>query len=118
MVAHRFVLVALVCSVACGGVVQTGEPGPTPTPSGGAGAASAGGGSSGSSDHLPTVDLPECKKGRSPESGAAPNCPYEYDGLCWDAKLDACGCACVGIKDSTCASGFPDSVGTVTVSCF
>lgn len=105
---------------ACGGVVETRDPIPDPTGSGGgAGASNAGGGSAGSLGG-PTVDLPECKKGRPVDSSGDtfPNCPYLHDSRCYDTKLDACACACAKLRDSTCSSGFPEPDGTTRVSCF
>ncbi len=103
-------------SVACGGIVQTGEPSPVPANE----PESSGGGAPAtpSTSNVPTVDLPPCKPGFSPAAHPGEPCPYVYDGLCYADKLSACGCACKGRSGSTCSSGFPALDGTTKVSCF
>src|SRR5438046_452641 len=112
----RRVFATLACgfSAACGGIVQTGEPGPSPTTGPDASVAA-----SSPAGSAPTVDLPQCKLGFSSSAHPELACPFVVDGLCYGDKLSACGCACKGRSGSTCTSGFPALSGgnAVSVTC-
>jgi hypothetical protein len=61
------------------------------------------------------VALPDCKLGSSPASGDP--CSFTTGGLCYETKIKACACACPRKTGTVCSSGFPNSVGSVVVSC-
>jgi len=54
-------------------------------------------------------ELPACEPGDEYEAGQ--RCVYRVDGLCYEARLMACACACPTSAGSTCVSGFPSSDG-------
>jgi hypothetical protein len=62
--------------------------------------------------------LPACQPGFSPASGGMRECAYMFRGQCYEEKLEACACACVGSAVSRCISGgFLDPDEPQTVSC-
>jgi hypothetical protein len=64
------------------------------------------------------VALPACEPGFPPSSAGSRECTYMFRGQCYDERIEACACACVGLAVSNCISGgFLNLDEPQTVSC-